>query len=128
MRVFIVFLSICRLLFFSFSIYGEENLENTIQPKSKVGVVTQKENSAKKLFLDFINKKAYAEPLPKEKERKILRERWQEILGMDIFYPYFKAKEVENLVKEKTSITLLGFKGKAEFNDDSVKYIFKIKF
>ncbi|MCM8774194.1 MAG: hypothetical protein NC820_05620 [Candidatus Omnitrophica bacterium] len=120
MRVFIVVLSISVLLFFPFSLYGED--------KSKVEVTPQEEISAKKIFLDFINKKAYAEPLPKEKERKILRERWQEILGMDIFYPYFKAKEVENLVKEKTSITLFGFKGKAEFNDDSVKYIFKLKF
>ncbi|MCD6228183.1 MAG: hypothetical protein J7K17_01715 [Candidatus Omnitrophica bacterium] len=79
-------------------------------------------------FLTWINTPAYAEVIDKGKEKKRLRKVWEKMLGVDIFYPYFKAKEVEDWVKEKAKVQFFKIKGKPEFNNDKVQYIFKIKF
>lgn len=59
------------------------------------------EEKITKNFLDFINKEAYAAEISREEERKILREKWKQFLGVDIFYPYFKKKEIEEKIEEK---------------------------
>ncbi len=61
-------------------------------------------------------------------ENIIIREQWENNLGVDIFYPYFKAKELESKVREKSSVSIFKIKGKAEFKNKEAKYIFKIKF
>lgn len=79
-------------------------------------------------FSNFLNTKAYAAPLDKKEERRILRRRWEELIGVDIFYPYFKAKEVEDWASEKASVEILKIKGRPKFEDDQIKYTFQIKF
>lgn len=83
------------------------------------------EERPKNYFLDFINKKAYAAI---KEEKGILREKWKEFLGMDIFYPYYKTKEVEEWMVKKTSIEFFNIKGKPKFESNQIKYIFKVKF
>ena len=61
-------------------------------------------------------------------EKEILREKWKEFLGIDIFMPYFKVKEVEKKISEKASIKIYKMKGKPVFENDQVKYVFKTKF
>ena len=63
-------------------------------------------------------------------DRNKIREEWSEFLGLDVFYPYFKAKEIEDYVQQKSAVKLFNLKGKAEFSKDyhGVKYIFKRKF
>jgi hypothetical protein len=63
-------------------------------------------------------------------EKEQLREQWEEFLGIDVFYPYFKARQVEKYVQEKTRVDFFNFKGKAEFEtgSSSFRYIFKKKF
>jgi hypothetical protein len=87
-------------------------------PKSKFSII--------KLF----KSKAFAETKNLDEERNKIREEWKEYLGLDVFYPYFKAQEVENYVQKKASVKLFNMKGKPEFNKESkgVKYIFKSKF
>jgi hypothetical protein len=79
-------------------------------------------------FLDFINKKAYAATIDEKEEKRILRKKWEELLGIDIFYPYFKAKEVESWVRDKASVEFFKLRGRPKFDDDQIKYIFKVKF
>jgi hypothetical protein len=79
-------------------------------------------------FLNWINTRAYAATIDKKAERKRLRIEWQKMLGIDIFSPYFKAKEVESWVKEKAKVNFFNIKGKPEFDRDQIQYIFKIKF
>ena len=81
-------------------------------------------------FFDFIEKMAYASAVEKNKEKRKLREAWEEVFGVDIFYPYFKAKEVEDWVSEKLKVQVFNVKGKPKFDENSnqVKYIFNIKF
>ncbi len=81
-------------------------------------------------FERWFNSIAFASPSDGNKEKIKLREDWKEFLGIDIFYPYFKAKEVENYVKEKTSVNFLNMKGRPEFDEGSnqIRYIFKKKF
>ena len=81
-----------------------------------------------KAFFNFIDKKAYAAKIDKGEERKILRKKWKEWLGIDIFYPYFKAKEIEDWVKDKCSIKLFKMKGRPKFEKDRFTYTFKTKF
>ena len=67
----------------------------------------------------------------KSEEKEQLREEWKEFLGIDVFYPYYKVKEVQKAVANKTTVKFFDFKGKAEFWDEdtkSLKYIFKKKF
>jgi len=61
-------------------------------------------------------------------EQEILREKWKEFLGIDIFMPYFKAKEIEKKISEKASIKIYKMKGKPEFEKTGAKYVFKAKF
>ncbi len=65
-----------------------------------------------------------------KREKEELREKWEEFLGIDVFYPYFKAKQVQEYVKDKTRVEFFKFKGRAEFEEGSgsVRYIFKKKF
>jgi len=83
--------------------------------------------SQKKMFLNLLNN-AYAEGIKKKGKKEVLRKEWKKMLGIDIFYPYFKAKEVEKWIKERASIHFLKIKGEPSFKKDKVQYIFKIKF
>ena len=71
--------------------------------------------------------KAFLNP-PKVDEEKLIRQQWREFFGMDVWYPYYKAKEIEDWVKEKFRIKIWKFKGKPRFRRDRVDYIFKMKF
>ena len=94
---------------------------------------TQESKSAPKnkniltAFLEFINKEAHAD-IDARSKKKILRKRWKELLKVDIFYPYFKAKEIEDWASDKASIDILDIKGRAKFENDQIKYIFKKSF
>ena len=79
-------------------------------------------------FLDFINNEACAAKIDEEEEKKILREKWKQFLGIDIFYPYFKAKEVEKWIRDKASIKIFGMKGRPKFDRNQIIYTFKATF
>lgn len=79
-------------------------------------------------FSDWINQRKYTFHVDKDQEKKQLREEWKHMIGLDIFYPYFKAKELTKKVEQKTSFKVMKLKGKMEINEDEVKYIFSIKF
>ncbi|MCM8779230.1 MAG: hypothetical protein NC898_00250 [Candidatus Omnitrophica bacterium] len=77
-------------------------------------------------FQEIINKEE--EKIDKENEKKILREEWKDLLhGLDIFYPYFKIKEIEEWLGEKASLEILNFKGKPKLDEDQIFYVFKMK-
>ena len=79
-------------------------------------------------FFDFINKKAYAAKIDEKEEKKILRESWKKLLGIDIFYPYFKAKEVEDWVSDKASVEIFKLRGRPKFENNQIIYTLKVKF
>ncbi|MFH1655032.1 MAG: hypothetical protein ABH954_00265 [Candidatus Omnitrophota bacterium] len=81
-------------------------------------------------IIQLFKSKAFAAAQNIDADRKRIREEWKEFLGLDVFYPYFKAKEVEDYVQKKSSVKLFNMRGKAELNNDTkeVKYIFKKKF
>ena len=63
-------------------------------------------------------------------ERNKIRNDWKEFFGIDVFLPYYKAKEVEEFVQEKVSVKFFNIKGRPEYDRQTrqVKYIFKKKF
>lgn len=82
---------------------------------------------------EFFQKWSNHCPLPDQKdalEKQQLREQWEEFLGIDVFYPYFKVKQVEKYVQDKTKVDFFKFKGKTDFDEPShsVKYIFRKRF
>ena len=81
-------------------------------------------------IIGLFKSKAFAAPQNADEDRKKLRDEWKEFLGLDVFYPYFKADEVEQYVSKKTSVKVFNLNGKPEFDRSSkgVKYIFKRKF
>ena len=79
-------------------------------------------------FSEWVNTQPNAKSIDENIEKIIIREQWERKLGIDIFYPYFKAKELESKVKEKTSVRILKIKGKSEFKSNEAKYTFTIKF
>lgn len=83
-------------------------------------------------FFDFINKKVYADPAENKDDKKKLREKWEELTGVDVFYPYFKAQEIEDWVKEKFRVRVFNMKGRMKFDDNksdaNIVYIFSLKF
>jgi len=79
-------------------------------------------------FSEWVNTKPCGNANNETAEKLILREQWERQLGIDIFYPYFKAKELETKVREKTSVRIFKIKGKPEFKTNEAKYTFTIRF
>jgi hypothetical protein len=79
-------------------------------------------------FSEWVNAGPRDKPIDENAEKIVLREAWEKAIGIDIFYPYFKAKELESKIKEKSSVRVLKLKGKPEFKSNEAKYIFSIKF
>ncbi|MFC1666396.1 hypothetical protein ACFL0P_00800 [Candidatus Omnitrophota bacterium] len=84
-------------------------------------------------FSDWINSANYSFHIDKDKEKQKLREDWNKVLGLDVFYPYFKAEEIKDRVEEKGSTKVLKIKGtrirgRPRIKKDEAKYIFSIKF
>lgn len=96
-------------------------------PKTTADKPQEKKTSS---FFDFLNKKAYAASLEKNEEKKKLREKWEELTGVDVFYPYFKAKEIENWVSDKVKIKVFKMRGRLKLSGENnqVRYTFSIKF
>jgi|GEM_PF-2813962 len=63
-------------------------------------------------------------------DRNKIRNDWKEFFGVDVFMPYYKAKDVEEFVQEKVSVKFFNIKGRPEYDREThqVKYIFKSKF
>ena len=79
-------------------------------------------------FSEWVNTKPRDNTQDETAEKIILREQWERQLGIDIFYPYFKTKELETKVREKTSVRIFKMRGKSEFKTNEAKYTFTIKF
>ena len=104
----------------------EPTLEkNLYLVKTISSLVNNKENQ--KTFLSFINQGIRA-ALEEKEEKIILREQWRELLKVDIFYPYFKAKEVEEWISEKASVKFFNLKGRPKFENNQIRYTFKVRF
>jgi hypothetical protein len=65
---------------------------------------------------------------PKTDEREEIRAQWEETLGIDVWFPYYKAKEIENTICEKASIKIHRLKGKPKWEGNRILYIFKLSF
>lgn len=57
-----------------------------------------------------------------------LREEWEYFLRLDIFGPYYKARQIKTWFQGKTNVTFLDFHGRAELELDKAQYVFKLKF
>ncbi len=79
-------------------------------------------------FSEWVNAVQSNKPIEENAEKILLREQWERNIGIDIFYPYFRAKELESKVKEKTSVRVFKARGKSEFKTSEAKYTFTIKF
>lgn len=79
-------------------------------------------------FSEWVNAKPSNGPIEENAEKILLREQWERNIGVDIFYPYFKAKEAESKVREKTSVKVFKARGRSEIKSNEAKYTFTIKF
>jgi len=88
------------------------------QPKEKLDCV----------FWNFVNQRVYEDTVKIKEEKRILREKWQEWLGIDIFYPYYKAKEIENWVCDRTKVKIFSLRGRLKFENKQLRYTFSMRF
>ncbi len=65
---------------------------------------------------------------PKIDEKKLIRLAWKKVFGLDVWYPYYKAKEIEDWVKDRMAVRVFGLKGNPTFENNQIVYIFKRKF
>jgi hypothetical protein len=79
-------------------------------------------------FSEWVNAHPDNKAIDDNAEKIIIREQWERNIGIDIFYPYFKARELESKVRENTSVRILKLKGRSEFKSNEAKYTFSIKF
>ncbi len=79
-------------------------------------------------FLDFIDKRVYEDSFREKEEKRLIREQWKQYFGLDIWYPYFKAKEIEDWISDSTKVELFHFKGRMKFENNQIKYTFKGRF
>jgi len=79
-------------------------------------------------FAEWLNTESQNKQIDEQAEKIAIREQWERGLGIDLFSPYFKAKELESMVSEKASVRVFKIKGKPEVREDSAKFIFRLKF
>ncbi len=121
-------------------LYAQEELiktESTVLPLETVIPETETIEEAAEVapvnndiiaaFLEFINRTAHA-ALNGDDEKKVLRQKWKELLKIDVFYPYFKVKEVEDLISDKVSVKAFSMSGRPKLEKNRIKYIFKKRF
>ncbi|MGE5197616.1 MAG: hypothetical protein ACM3IL_03820 [Deltaproteobacteria bacterium] len=65
---------------------------------------------------------------PKVDEKKLIRQEWEETLGVDVWLPYYKAKEVEHWVKERISFRVFKLKASPIIEKNRFAYVFKRTF
>lgn len=65
---------------------------------------------------------------PKVDEKKMIREAWKKVFGIDVWYPYYKAKDVERWVKKRLTVKVFKFKGEPQFERNQILYTFKANF
>jgi hypothetical protein len=61
-------------------------------------------------------------------EYKIIRQAWEEAFGVDVWYPYFRAKKLEDSVKKKLRVKIFKLKGEPQIEKNRVSYAFKTPF
>jgi hypothetical protein len=82
------------------------------------------------IYWAWLNSKNFATSFDQDSEKVQLRKQWRDLLGVDVFMPYFKVKEAEEFVSNKTKVSVFNFRGKAHFNESKkqVEYIFRKRF
>lgn len=76
-------------------------------------------------FTDWLRREP---PIKKGSKTQKLRENWEDMLGTDVFYLYFKAKEAQETIKEKYSYEVLDMKMSPDYRDGKVWLKWKRKF
>ena len=145
------YLSLLPALVFAQTVVNPTNVGFNLNPQKSPSQVTQMEiiqvepaifipkAQTTTAFLAFLNRKPLIRSVSEDtsvsedkkqgkNEKEILREKWNDLLGIDIFMPYFKAKEIEKKISEKTSLKIYKMKGKPVFENSELKYVFKTKF
>jgi hypothetical protein len=61
-------------------------------------------------------------------EKEMIRRQWQDAFGVDVWFAYYKAKEVEDWVKQRLSVRIGRFKGEPVVDRTRVFYTFKSRF
>lgn len=102
---------------------SQEITENNDKKSSR-----EEKISLRKSFWQIFNSKAYAASEKKEFSKEELRDKWEKIIGLDVFFPYFKTKQVEKWAENKASVKVMKVKGKPKFSRNGITYKFKIEF
>lgn len=110
------------------AIYHIASIETVKPGKPTTTLYCKDEPQDTKPFFDLFDEKKY--PLyrntsPREEQ---LREVWRNALRVDVFLPYYSAKEVESWVSEKTKMSFLKFDGKPDLSFERATYTFKMEF
>lgn len=61
----------------------------------------------------------------KADEKQEIREAWEAVFGFDVWYPYYKEKEIEGWVRDKFKVSIFKLKGEVQFNSKGLTYTFK---
>lgn len=101
----------------------DSNTEETSQPSIEL-----QNNEKYATFADWLNDRNYYIKIDTDKERQTIREQWQQATGVDLFYPYFKIRELKIRTENKTKVKFFRLRGKARLEEDQAKYIFSVKF
>ncbi len=63
-----------------------------------------------------------------EREREELRQEWKNLLGVDIFYPYYQAREIESWISDRVKVEVFHLSGRPEFENNQATYTFRVEF
>ena len=104
---------------------SKENSQPQVQLQAKTTNPSEPIELQKKLahatFKTLYNK-------PYVNEKKVIRTQWQQALGVDVWVPYYKAKEIEDRVSDKFSVKVFKLKGKPKCDENECRYTFSTKF
>jgi len=103
--------------------------QDNIQPKEQLQ--TEKTNPSEPIELQKKQMRAtfkifYNKPYVNEK--KTIRAQWEQTFGIDVWVPYYKAKEIEDRISDKFKVKIFKLSGKPKCDDNECKYTFSGKF
>lgn len=104
-------ITLIALLIFAFPLFSQE-------PKQSFGFEVKKPT-----LTDYsINNRQ------SQKKEEDLRKEWQEFLGLDIFYPYYKAKKAESWFSDRLQVEIFNLTGRPQLEKNQAAYNFKVEF
>lgn len=121
--VMIVFLTGLWLSLFN-GIFAQNLTDIPLEQRNNV-LITERQMAHNRIIRERVNLFGNTKTMD---ENNLIRHDWENVFGVDVWYPYFTAKDLEANFKKKLGVKIFKLKGEPHFEKNLVTYAFKATF